>query len=191
LLLKRHDLASAFSGSLPVQILLIVLSPCIKVPLGLDWNDTRDMGLLRFCLLLTWLILGAQDAGAQTYSIDWYSIGGGGGTSTAGVYSVSGTIGQPTAGMMSGGAYSLTGGFWAIISAVQTPGSPLLSVFVTRTNTVFVSWPSPSTGFVLQQNPNAAGTNWVNVSQTPVDNGTVKSVLVNPPVGNLFFRLKQ
>ena len=31
---------------------------------------------------------------AQSYSIDWYKIAGGGGTSTGGVYSVSGTIGQ-------------------------------------------------------------------------------------------------
>jgi hypothetical protein len=35
---------------------------------------------------------------AQNYSIDWFTIDGGGGTSTGGVYSVSGTIGQPDAG---------------------------------------------------------------------------------------------
>ena len=51
---------------------------------------------------------------AQQYSIDWYKIAGGGGTSTGGTYSVSGTIGQPDAsGPMTGGNYSLTGGFWA------------------------------------------------------------------------------
>ena len=32
------------------------------------------------------------------YSIDWSTIDGGGGTSTGGVYTVSGTIGQPDAG---------------------------------------------------------------------------------------------
>ena len=43
-------------------------------------------------------------ARAQTnYSIDWYTIDGGG-TSTGGVYSASGTIGQPDAGAMSGPA---------------------------------------------------------------------------------------
>jgi hypothetical protein len=35
---------------------------------------------------------------AQSYFIDWYTIDGGGGTSTGGVYSVSGTIGRPDAG---------------------------------------------------------------------------------------------
>jgi len=32
---------------------------------------------------------------AQNYTNDWYKIAGGGGTSTGGVYSVNGTIGQP------------------------------------------------------------------------------------------------
>ena len=50
----------------------------------------------------------------QSYSIDWYKIAGGGGTSTNGQYAVTGTIGQPDAGgAMAGGNYSLTGGFWA------------------------------------------------------------------------------
>ena len=35
---------------------------------------------------------------AQQYSIDWYKVAGGGGTSTGGVYAVSGTIGQHDAG---------------------------------------------------------------------------------------------
>jgi hypothetical protein len=65
---------------------------------------------------------------AQQYSIDWYKISGGGGTSNGGVYSVSGTIGQHDAGgPMTGGNYSLTGGFWALY-AVQTPGAPLLTI---------------------------------------------------------------
>src|SRR3954454_23873009 len=90
-------------------------------------------------------------AALAQYSIDWFTIDGGGGTSTGGVYSVSGTIGQPDAGAMSGGNYSLTGGFWSLF-AVQMPGAPLLSIALTTTNTALVSWPSPSTGFKLQQN---------------------------------------
>ena len=35
---------------------------------------------------------------AQSYQIDWYKIAGGGGTSTAGVYAVIGTISQHDAG---------------------------------------------------------------------------------------------
>jgi hypothetical protein len=127
---------------------------------------------------------------AQTYSIDWSTIDGGGGTSTGGVYSVSGTIGQPDAGTMSGGNYSLTGGFWSLLSVVQTPGAPILSITITTTNTAIVSWPSPSTGFSLQQNTNGVGTlNWSNSAGTVQDNGTIKYILVNPPNGNRFYRL--
>lgn len=50
---------------------------------------------------------------AQPYSIDWFTIGGGGGTSTGGGYSMSGTIGNPAAGNLSGGGYTLEGGFWS------------------------------------------------------------------------------
>src|ERR1700752_4218360 len=83
----------------------------------------------------------ASLAGAQTYSIDWFTIDGGGGASTGGVYSVSGTIGQPDAGHMSGGNYNLDGGFWGIIAAIQTPGGPSLRVVLSGTNTVIVAWP--------------------------------------------------
>ena len=128
---------------------------------------------------------------AQSYQIDWFKIAGGGGISTGGVYSVSGTLGQAEAGgAMAGGGYSLTGGFWALY-AVPTPDAPRLTITLTATNTALISWPSPSNGFILQQNANPASTNWVNAPQTPVDNGTKVSVVINPPTGNLFYRLKR
>jgi hypothetical protein len=134
---------------------------------------------------------------AQSYSIDWSTVDGGGGTSTGGPmigtnYSVSGTIGQPDAGTMSGGNFTLEGGFWGIIAGVQTPGAPLLSIFHTTTNTVAVFWPSPSTGWDLQQNTNSVSSvNWSNVTGGIADDGTNKTLIVNPPVGNRFYRLKQ
>lgn len=124
------------------------------------------------------------------YSIDWYKIAGGGGTSSNGQYMVSGTIGQHDAGTpMTGGGYSLTGGYWAL-SAVQTAGAPLLTITVTPTNTVVISWPSPSTGFGLQQNGNLNTTNWVTPSETMNDNGVTRFILVTPPAGNRFYRLQ-
>jgi hypothetical protein len=82
------------------------------------------------------------------------------------------------------------GGFWGIIAVVQTPGAPLLSIVRTTTNTVAVSWPSPSTGFTLQENTNGIATaNWSNVTATIQDNGTTKALIVNPPIGNRFYRL--
>src|SRR6266705_1270314 len=105
-----------------------------------------NMKPLKIAILWLLVMVGTTVV-AQSYSIDWFTIDGGGGTSTGGVYSVSGTIGQPDAGKMSGGNFTLDGGFWGIIAAVQTAGAPLLTISRTSTNTALVSWPSPSTGF--------------------------------------------
>jgi hypothetical protein len=147
-------------------------------------------------LLLCFIILHSSfclRATAQSYSLDWSTIDGGGGTSTGGVYSVTGTIGQPDASQqaMTGGNYSLVGGFWSLI-AVQTPGAPLLSIFRTPTNTVAVSWPSPSTGWNLQLNTNSVSSlNWSNVTAIIQDDGTNKTLIVNPPTGSRFYRLNK
>lgn len=91
--------------------------------------------------------------------------------------------------LMTGGNYALQGGFWAI-QAVQTPGAPTLTITRTTTNTVAVSWPSPSTAWVLQQNTNnVSSVNWSNVTATIQDDGTTKTLIVNPPTGNRFYRL--
>jgi hypothetical protein len=132
----------------------------------------------------------ALNSAAQTYSIDWFTMDGGGGTSTGGVYAVSGTIGQPDASQMSGGNYTINGGFWGLLAVVQTPGAPLLSVARTTTNTVAVFWPSPSTGWALQQNTNSiSSVNWSNVTNGISDDGTTKTLIANPPAGNRFYRL--
>ena len=123
---------------------------------------------------------------AQSYTIDWHKIAGGGGTSTNGPYSLSGTIGQVDAsGALTNGGYSVTGGFWAIY-AVQTEGAPLLTIVYTNSAAV-VSWPLTATGWTLQTNGNVATTNWVNYGGTVVNNTVTNS----PPTGKLFFRLTQ
>jgi hypothetical protein len=95
----------------------------------------------RFIVLAIFLAVTGPVVQAQ-YAIDWFTIDGGGGASTGGVYSVTGTVGQPDAGTMSGGQYTLEGGFWSILAAVQTDGAPWLTVLRTATNTVVVSWPA-------------------------------------------------
>ncbi len=76
------------------------------------------------------------------------------------------------------------------IGAYEAPlPPPTLSVVLSGAN-VILSWPSQSTGFVLQQNSNLANPNgWSPCGDTPGDNGTIKSILISPPTGNLFFRL--
>jgi len=91
---------------------------------------------------------------------------------------------------MSGGNFSLEGGFWSIIAAVQTPGAPLLRVVLTSTNTVIVAWPAPSTGFSLQQNAALGSTNWLGVTNSQALVGSETQVLISMPAGNRFYRLK-
>ena len=75
-------------------------------------------------------------------------------------------------------------------SQVQTPCAPLLSIARTATNTVAVFWPSPSIGWNLQLNTNSVSSvNWSNVTATIQDDGTTKTLIVNPPAGNRFYRL--
>ena len=129
-------------------------------------------------------------AWGQSYSIDWFKIAGGGGTSTGATYQVTGTIGQPDAGgAMSGGSYSLTGGFWSLISVVQTLGAPPLTITHSG-NSVTVSWPYPSTGWTLQQNPNLAVPGGWTASGGISNDGTYNFITIASPTGNLFFRLQ-
>src|SRR5271154_7053010 len=118
---------------------------------------------------------------AQPYSIDWYKVSGGGGTSTGATYQVSGTIGQHDAGgPMTGGSYSLTGGFWALISVVQTSGTPNLTITFVGPDSVVVSWPDTGS-YTLQQNNNlAAPAGWM-TSGYPIStaNGT-NSITITP-----------
>jgi hypothetical protein len=142
----------------------------------------------RFVLLVSLLI--PVIGFAQQYSIDWYKVAGGGGTSTGGTYSVSGTIGQPDAGVaMTGGNYSLTGGFWSLIAVVQTPGLPNLTITFVGPNSVIVSWPNTGS-YTLQTNNNLSTSSWIGYGSTiNTANGT-NSVTITPLTGNLFFRLR-
>ena len=142
--------------------------------------------LILFCLLTLACCLQAL---AQQYSIDWFKVSGGGGTSTNGQYSISGTIGQHDAGgPMTGGNYSLTGGFWALISVVQTPGAPTLYIRHSG-NTVTVFWQAVS-GWSLQQNSSLAQSGgWAASSGVTSSNGT-NYWSTTQPAGNLFFQLR-
>jgi len=142
-----------------------------------------------FAAMLMAVVVLTASARAQNYSIDWFTIDGGGGTSTGGVFSVSGTIGQPDAGVMSGGQYSLNGGFWGILSAVQTPGAPLLSIQRVGGG-ARVFWPKPATDWLLDQSLTVTGA-WSQVTFPYATNATDISVSLPSPAGNRFYRLRK
>jgi hypothetical protein len=140
--------------------------------------------LLALCFIL---LASSFSLRAQSYSINWFAIDGGGGTSSGGQFSLSGTIGQHDAGgPMTNGQYSVTGGFWVLPQAVQIIGAPLLVIVPAAPGFGMISWSPATPGFVLQQTPTLSPPAWTNSpsgSQNPV---TVP--LVAPAK---FFRLVQ
>jgi hypothetical protein len=67
------------------------------------------VSLLALVLLLA---AGALYAETTGYSLNWWTVDGGGGHLSGTGYALDSTIGQPDAGRMSGGGYVLAGGFW-------------------------------------------------------------------------------
>lgn len=133
---------------------------------------------------LAWLLL-AGAALAQSYSIDWSKVAGGGGTSTGGVYAVSGTIGQPEAsGPLTNGQFAVTGGFWALPVAIQTPEAPVLSITAAAPGQVRISWTPPTPGFTLQATDSLAPTNW-----GAAPSGTNNPAMVPASAAARFYRL--
>ena len=89
----------------------------------------RRFSRLSAGILVLLALLAAGLTYAQDYSINWYTIDGGGTSvsdaSTGGSYTLSGTVGQPDARNhpepISGGSYGLTGGFWVIPECPAIP----------------------------------------------------------------------
>ena len=134
---------------------------------------------------LTLLLALPALAHAQTYSIDWSKIAGGGGTSTGGVYSVSGTLGQPDAGgPLTNGQYSVTGGFWALPTAVQVTGAPTLTIAPATSGNATISWSPATLGFVLQKTWFLTPTNWTNSPS-----GATNPMIVPATLPSKFYRL--
>lgn len=91
--------------------------------------------------------------------------------------------------------YNNTSGNWRFGNLTFTgysnvPEPSLLSI-TQAGNSAIVSWPYPSTGYVLQTNENLATTNWGNFTGSVTTNvaGTSNRVTITPSAGTLFFRL--
>lgn len=75
--------------------------------------DRSTMAQLLFAILLAFILaLPVQAQSGGPYDLTWFTIDGGGGTSEGGTFTLAGTIGQPDANLLSGGNYTLGGGFW-------------------------------------------------------------------------------
>ena len=121
-------------------------------------------------------------ANAQ-YAIDWFTIDGGGGASSSGSLTLSGTIGQPDAGTLSGGNYTLQGGFWPGIIVPSTGEAPTLFIQLSSA-IVIISWSPGTPGFALEQTDSLSSASW---SAGPTGN---PSAPIPAGSGAKFYRLK-
>lgn len=158
---------------------------------NLNGGDGRGLSLIQgwrlFASLLLLLAFSAGRVFAQSYSIDWYTIDGGGGTSTNGPYSLTGAIGQAdTSGPMTNAQYSLTGGFWVLPVMVQEPGAPMLTVVPAAPGFALISWTPNTTGFVLQESLTLDPPAWTNSPS-----GATNPVTVPATLAARFYRLQK
>ncbi|MCX7688826.1 MAG: hypothetical protein N2045_12740 [Fimbriimonadales bacterium] len=82
------------------------------------------MRTVMLCAILAMLMGVACAQSGGGYDLSWWTIDGGGITfATGGSFNMGGTIGQPDASnTLTGGTYSLTGGFWFAPACIPTNG---------------------------------------------------------------------
>ncbi|WP_322815738.1 hypothetical protein [Chloroflexus sp.] len=69
----------------------------------------------------------ALTSSSGPYNLSWWTVDGGGYTvSTGGSYSLGGTVEQTDAGVLSGGSYTLRGGFWGGAEVTYQIWAPLI-----------------------------------------------------------------
>ena len=62
------------------------------------------------------------------YDLSWWTVDGGGNTGdSSGAYTLGGTIGQPDAGILAAGGYTLHAGFWAGAGPIYDIYLPVVS----------------------------------------------------------------
>jgi hypothetical protein len=145
---------------------------------------------MKLIVVLTLTALSLAGTAHAQFGINSFTIDGGGGQSAGGVFKVSGTIGQPDAGILEGGGFKLQGGFWSAISVVQTPGAPILKITPIVGGFVVISWPVSVAGFTLQETANIGQPDsWSDTPQAVVNTITEHTVTV-PATGNKCFRLR-
>jgi hypothetical protein len=159
-------------------------------PRGADQSAVRTRGTRSSVNLpVLWFVItmlaGVSSASAQPYSIDWFTVDGGGGMNgSGGIYTLSGTIGQPDAGSrLSGGSYSLQGGFWPGLVVPSSTGAPTVFIQLASGNVV-ISWLPNTPGFVLEETGSLSLPAW-----SPSLGGN--PVSVSPSGGAKFYRLRE
>lgn len=126
--------------------------------------------------------------------IDWFTLDAGGGAQSSANYLMNFTAGQNDVGptVLTSANYRIIPGFWALEDLGPAIGLPELSIALNGPN-VILSWPSPSTAFVLEQTDslNVLPASWSNTPGAVSDNGFIKSITIPHNIAKRFYRLRR
>jgi hypothetical protein len=146
---------------------------------------TLTLPFLAFALSVT--------AHAQS-SIDWFTLDAGGGAHSSANYVMNFTAGQTDVGstVLNSANYRIIPGFWALEDLGPATGLPELSIAESGPNVV-LSWPSPSTGFILQHTDslNVLPATWSDTPGLVSDNGFIKTLTLPHNLSKRFYRLRR
>ena len=130
---------------------------------------------------------------AQT-SIDWFTLDAAGGAQSSANYLVNFTLGQTDVGTDSPSSanYRIIPGFWALEDLGPAIGLPELSIALNGDD-VILSWPSPSTGFLLQDvgSFDLDPPPWGNTLGAVADDGFKRSISIPHHTAQRFYRLRR
>ena len=85
---------------------------------------------------------------------------------------------------MTNGQYSVTGGFWALPTAIQVVGAPMLTIVPATPGNATISWAPNTPGCVLQETLLLSPANWTNSVS-----GSTNLIPVTITVPSKFYRL--
>ena len=147
----------------------------------------------RYWYLTVCGLAAALNARAQT-SIDWFTLDAAGGAQSSANYVVNFTAGQNDVGstVITSANYRIIPGFWALEDMGPVTGLPELSIALSGPR-VFLSWPSPSTGFVLQHTDSldVLPAAWSDTPGVVSDNGFIKTLTLPHNLSKRFYRLRR
>lgn len=133
-------------------------SKTITIRLRNPTTLNRRCGVAKALLCLPFLLAGAAVHAEDEFSLDFVTVGSGGGTEGSEEFSLDASVGQWEAGTSSSDEFSTEGGFWSIVAALQPP---TLTIVPAGPGQVTISW-TPTTDFVLQETSSLSQPNWTN-----------------------------
>ena len=126
----------------------------------------------------------------QSFMLDGFVVGGGGGESAGGVYSVVGAVGQPETGSMNAGPFTLSSGFWTLEGVVRASASPRMT-FYTQDGFLVIAWGPGDAGSTLEYTTDLGSGAWITETTPPTQSTTGYSVSLPVASGHRYYRLRK